>query len=89
MRIFNLSDETPPYKPERKARTLKIRGVKIEAGGSSEVPDSVPISEFSGLVSTNMVSIDYVPQWYTKAKQVRADRSMPTRAELDESVEED
>ena len=62
MRIFNLSDETPPYKPERKARTLKIRGVKIEAGGSSEVPDSVPISEFSGLVSTNMVSIDYVHQ---------------------------
>jgi len=69
MRVFNLSDATPPYKPERRARNLKIKGVVIKPGESGDVPDTVPTSEFSGLIVSNMVSVDVVPDWYAFAKK--------------------
>lgn len=83
MRVFNLSDATPPYKPERRARTLKIKGVVIKPGESGEVPDTVPASEFSGLIVSNMVSVDVIPDWYTRSKEAAK------KAELEkEQVEE-
>jgi hypothetical protein len=68
MRVFNLSDCTPPYKPARAGRTLKIKGIVIKPGEYGEVSDTVPTSEFSGLIVSNMVSVGMIPDWYTQAK---------------------
>lgn len=86
MRVFNLSDATPPYKPERKARTLKIKGVVIKPGESGEVPDHVHTSEFSGLIVSNMVSVDVVPDWYGLARKAQLEEAAKKEAEAEMPV---
>lgn len=88
MRVYNLSDASPPYKPARKARTLKIKGVEIKPGEYGEVPDNVPTSEFSGLVVSNTVSIDTLPDWYGLAK-LEAKRAAKAEPEVQEDPVEE
>ena len=89
MLIHNLTDCTPPNKPARVARKLKIAGVVIEAGKSAEVPDSVRTASFAGFITSNEVSIGMQPDWYRKAKaEVSKPKPLPTREHDDREAEE-
>lgn len=65
--IYNLTDETPPGESERVARSLKCHG-KIIKPGSYETFDSVPLSDISGWIYDQLVSVDFLPEWYCKRK---------------------
>jgi len=69
MIIYNLTDCTPPLKKPRQARSLTLRGVTIEAGKSKEFPNSILVSDISGWLLSNMISIDVLPEWYQVARR--------------------
>jgi hypothetical protein len=80
MRLYNLTDETPPYTALRRAQTLRIEGYEIEPGGHAELPDRIPLAQISGWVLDRMVSVDHVSTWYLQMKEARA-TSEPVQAE--------
>jgi hypothetical protein len=69
MRVFNLSDKTPPHRQKRSARPLKIKGIVINPGEGVDIPDTIPTSEFSGLIMSNMISVGALPDWYLVAEE--------------------
>jgi hypothetical protein len=80
MIIHNLTDRNVPYKPERKPRSLRLRGKIIEPGRSQEYKDTISIAEFSSWISDNMVSVDSLPAWYQEERANEQDKKTSSMA---------
>ena len=51
---------------------IKIRGIRIEAGASVDIPD-LQKSEVAGLVRSRAIACDQLPKWYQTARRVASD----------------
>ena len=81
MIIHNLTDRNVPYNQTRTPRKLRLRGKVIEPGQSVEFKDNVPLSEFAGWITSNMVSVDSLPPWYQEARAAEQDAKNSSMAE--------
>jgi len=78
MIVYNLTDMTPPYRKARKPVDLKVAGVEIPPGRSGEVPDHrLQVADISGWITSMMVSIDSLPEWYQAERRKKQDRAVP------------
>lgn len=78
MIVHNLTDQSPPYRPKRRARDLKIAGVLIQPGKSGNIPDHrLNVSDISGWVTSMEVSVDGLPEWYQAGRRKKQDAAVP------------
>ena len=83
MRIFNLTDMKPPFRPgPADPRVIRVSSYPIHPGNHRDLPDNIPLSSFSGLVRRGLISVGSLPEWYQKAVRKASDaRTAPSGEE--------
>jgi hypothetical protein len=87
MIVYNLTDMTPPYRKARKAMPLKVAGVEIPPGKSGDIPDHrLQVADISGWITSMMVSIDSLPEWYQAGRRKKQDKAVAPKVNKLEEV---